>query len=135
MQPHVFVSHGSEDSWVANRIAQGIKGCGASTFLDETNIAKGDDFKKLIHKEIALCDELVALFTPWSANRTWVWVEIGAAWGQGKRVIAVLYGVSVKQLEESGGKGILEDINLVELNDFDNYLEELSVRTKENEDG
>ncbi len=89
--------------WVANRIAKDIRGCGASTFLDESNIAKGDNFKKLIHEEIALCDELVALFTPWSVNRSWVWVEIGAAWGQGKRVIAVLYGISVKELGDTGG--------------------------------
>lgn len=128
------MSHGTEDSWVANRIAQGIRECGASTFLDETNIAKGDDFKKLIHKEIAVCDELVALFTPWSAKRTWVWVEIGAAWGQGKRVVAVLYGMSVKELEDAGGKGILEDINLVNLNKFDEYLAELKLRAKGNED-
>lgn len=129
-QPHVFVSHGKEDAWVANRIAQGIRECGASTFLDETDIAKGDDFKKLIHREIEYSDELVALFTPWSLNRSWVWVEIGAAWGQGKRVVAILYGVSIKELESSGGMGILEDINLVELNKFDEYLSELKNRAR-----
>ncbi len=130
-QPHIFVSHGKKDMWVASSIAQHIKQCGASTFLDESNIAKGDDFKKLIHKEIAICDELVALFTPWSVARTWVWVEIGAAWGQGKRIVAVLYGITVQELEKAGGRGILEDINLVELNQFDDYLAELKSRSKE----
>jgi hypothetical protein len=47
--------------------------------LDETDISVGDDFKKIIVREIAACDELIALFTPTSASRNWVWVEIGAA--------------------------------------------------------
>jgi hypothetical protein len=107
------VSHGAEDSWVANRIAHGIRECGTSTFLDETNIAKGHDFKKLIHKEIAVCDELVALLTPRSAKHTWVWVETGAAWRQGKRVIIVLYGLSVSELEDAGGRGFWRTLTLL----------------------
>lgn len=125
----VFISHGKLDAWLAAQIGARVRSCGSSTFLDETDIAKGDDFKKRIHAEIACCSELVALFTPWSAQRFWVWVEVGAAWGQGKRVVAVLYGISVDELERLGGsKAILEDINIVELNDFEAYLVELTKR-------
>ncbi len=125
----VFISHGKGDAWVAAQIAARVRSCGSATFLDETDIAKGDDFKKRVHAEIGRCHELVALFTPWSAQRFWVWVEVGAAWGQGKRVVAVLYGVTVDDLERLGGsKAILEDINIVGLNDFDAYLQELSKR-------
>jgi hypothetical protein len=134
--PHVFVSHGKTDAWLAGRIAMAIRQEGASTFLDGTDIAKGDDFKVRIHKEVARCSELVALFTPWSSQRFWVWVEVGAAWGQGKRIVAVLYGISVQELETMGGsKAILEDINVVELNKFDDYLGELSRRVKEQNGG
>ena len=132
----VFVSHGKDDAWVANRIAREIEDCGASTFLDETNIAKGDDFKRAIHREIARCDELVALFTPWSAQRFWVWVEIGAAWGQSKRIVAILYGVTVSELEEMGGsRANLEDINILHINNFDDYLVELRRRLSEETHG
>jgi TIR domain len=125
----VFISHGKLDSWLASQIAARVRLCGSTTFLDETDIAKGDDFKKRIHAEIVKCSELVALFTPWSAQRFWVWVEVGAAWGQGKRVVAVLYGVTVDDLERLGGsKAILEDINIVQLNDFEAYLAELAQR-------
>jgi hypothetical protein len=131
LTPRVFISHGKVDSWVADRIARSVQECGASTFLDETDIAKGDDFKKLIHTEIAGCSELVALFTPWSAQRSWVWVEVGAAWGLGKRVVAVLYGITVAELEKLGGtRAILEDINIVDLNKFDDYLVELRKRVR-----
>jgi hypothetical protein len=121
---------------VADRIARDIRESGASTFLDETDIAKGDDFKTRIHAEIAACSELVALFTPWSAQRFWVWVEVGAAWGQRKRIVAVLYRISVPELERLGGsRAILEDINVLDLNNFDDYLGELRERVREGERG
>jgi hypothetical protein len=127
----VFVSHGKDDSWVAGRIAREIQSAGATTFLDETDIPKGDDFKTRIHSEIKACSELVALFTPWSAQRFWVWVEVGAAWGQGKRIIAILYQITVPELEKLGGsRAILEDINILELNGFDKYVDELRNRMK-----
>lgn len=126
----VFVSHGKEDTWVASQIASRIRSFGASPFLDEADIAKGDNFKRIIHAELSKCDELIALFTPWSAQRFWVWVEVGAAWAQNKRIIAVLYGVTIAELEKLGGsKAILEDINVVELNNFDGYFRELESRT------
>jgi hypothetical protein len=131
----VFISHGKADSWLANRIARDVQACGVSTFLDETDIAKGDDFKKTIHREIEACNELIAIFTPWSAQRFWVWVEVGAAWGQGKRIVAVLYGVTVPELEQLGGsRTILEDINILDLNRFDEYLSELRKRVRSDKD-
>jgi hypothetical protein len=125
---HVFVSHGKADSWVASQLALRIRECGPSTFLDETDIAKGDSFKKRIYEEIEKCTELIALFTPWSINRNWVWIEIGAAWGQGKRVLAVLYEVTESDLKDQGGTAILEDINLLELNRIDEYFNEVKER-------
>jgi hypothetical protein len=125
----VFVSHGSDDRWIAGQIAKCLQELGAQTFLDETSIPKGGNFKQIIHKEIALSDEVVALFTPWSAIRSWVWIEIGAAWGQNKPVVAVFYGMNVEDLEKSGqGKGMLEDINVLQLNEIDGYFGEAATR-------
>ncbi len=125
----VFVSHGSDDSWIAEQIAKCVRDLGADTFLDETSIPKGANFKQIIHREIALSSEVIALFTPWSAKRSWVWIEIGAAWGQDKPVVAVFYGMELGDLEESGqGKGMLEDINVLQLNDIERYLTQLASR-------
>ncbi len=132
----VFISHGKEDSWVASQLAHRAREAGAATFLDETDVSKGDNFKSVIHREIQLCNELLALFTPWSANRFWVWSEIGAVWGQGKRVVAVLYGLDVKDLEEVGGsKGVFEDINILRLNDVERYFIELNQRVMDSKNG
>ena len=125
----VFVSHGSDDKWIAGQIARRLGELGADTFLDETNIPKGANFKQIIHKEIALSDEVVALFTPWSAKRSWVWIEMGAAWGQNKPVVAVFHGMELNDLDQSGqGKGMLEDINALKLNDIEQYLVEVATR-------
>jgi hypothetical protein len=47
----VFVSHGGDDRWIAGQIAKCLRDLGADTFLDETCIPKGANFKQIIHKE------------------------------------------------------------------------------------
>ena len=43
----------------------------------------------------------------------------------------VLHGLTQSELEELGGsKAILEDINILELNNFDRYIDELKERVK-----
>lgn len=111
----IFISHGSQDIWLAGQIAKEIQGVGASTFLDETNIPKGcRDYKKTIRNEISESQELIAIFTPWSSMRSWLWIEIGAAWNREIPILAVFYGMQVNDLDETGqGKAILEDINII----------------------
>jgi hypothetical protein len=110
-------------------MARCIEECGAETFLDVNDIATGDDFKELIRAEIARSDELVALFTPFSRDRSWLWVEIGAAWFARKRIVAITYGMNMEDLErDGGGRAILTDMHHRSLNDFDPYLHELRER-------
>jgi hypothetical protein len=75
----VFISHSGDDIWVAEQIARGVEDCGATSFLDRRDIDAGDKFKERVHEEIAKCNELLALFTPWSRRRAWVRHEIGLA--------------------------------------------------------
>ena len=133
----VFVSHGMEDSWVARQIGRRIhEDCGANTFLDVDDVASGDNFKERIYSELREAQELVALFTPWSAERSWVWIEIGTAWIQGKRLLAVLHGLSVTDFEKlNGGKAVFEDLHILKLNDFHRYLTELNTRVSEANNG
>lgn len=129
----VFISHSAEDAWVAQQIGRRIReDCGAMTFLDVDDIAVGDNFMQRLHQELLSAQELVALFTPWSARRPWVWIEIGAAWVQKKRVVAVLYGLTIEQFEVvTEGKGIFEELHILQLNDFNRYLNELRSRVAE----
>jgi hypothetical protein len=124
----IVISHGSGDSYLATLLEERIQKCGAATFLDVTDIKKGDNFKAMIHEEIRSCQELIAILTPQSARRFWVWTEIGMAYSCKKRIIAVLSSISITELKEIGGSSILEDINVLDLNNFGQYLKELKDR-------
>jgi hypothetical protein len=129
----VFISHGSADLWLAGQLGKEVIAAGAIPFLDEANIPKGHPrFKDIIRSEINESRELIALFTPSSVFRSWVWIEIGAAWSREIPVLAVFYGMTVADLDTSGqGKAILEDANVIQLNDIDKYLRQLAIRTLE----
>lgn len=128
----VFVSHGSSDLWIAGQISKELQTLGASPFLDQTNIPKGSpNLNTIIRDEISLSRELIALFTPWSAIRSWVWIEIGIAWNREIPILAVFYGMEFDDLEKTGqGKAILEEINVLKLNDLDAYLKQLGSRVE-----
>lgn len=126
----VFVSHGSDDLWVAAQISKELRYLDVSPFLDQTDIPLGTpDFQKVIHNEISLAHELIALFTPWSALRSWVWIEIGAAWWRKIPILAVFYGMKLEDLDTSGqGRAVLEHTNNIQLDEFENYLFQLKER-------
>jgi hypothetical protein len=78
----------------------------------------------------------VVLLTPWSVDRNWVWVEIGAARALDLRIVPVLYRVSLEEIDrERGGKTFLGGKNVVEINDLDEYLLELAKRVREMRNG
>ena len=127
----VFLSHATQDSWIAGQMAALIRGVGGTTFLAEHDIPKGHpNFKNLIQEHLEASQELVALLTPSSVMRSWVWIEIGAAWISKKSILAVFYGMTLDDLDKSGqGKAILEVTNVIALDgEFDIYVDELSGR-------
>jgi TIR domain len=127
----VFVSHSGDDIWVAEQIARLIEDCGATAFLDRRDIAAGDDFRERIREEIPRRDELLALFTPWSRKRAWVRHEIGMADVLRKRVVCVFYKVAIADFDpQEDGIGPLEHLNVIQLNEFGKYLQDLRNRAK-----
>jgi hypothetical protein len=127
----VFVSHSGDDTWVAEQIARGIEICGAEAFLDRRDIAAGDNFKARIHEEIPKCNELVALFTPWSRRRAWVRHEIGMADILKKRIVCVFYKVTIADfLADEDGLGPLDGLNNIDINEMETYFKALRRRMK-----
>jgi hypothetical protein len=127
----VFVSHSGDDLWVAEQIARCIEESGSATFLDRRDIAAGDNFKQRINEEIPRCDELVALFTPWSRRRAWVRHEIGMADALRKRIVCVFYRISIADFDaDEDGRGPLDDLNVVDINVLGTYLKALSKRVR-----
>jgi TIR domain len=65
----VFVSHSSQDTWVAKQIAREIQARGAIAFLDEAQIDAGSDFEEDILEFLERAHDLVVLLTPWALDR------------------------------------------------------------------
>ncbi len=121
----VFISHSSEDQWIARQMARLIEERDLRTFFDEKDFQGGDLISESIKKKIQECDELLVLLSPHSSESDWVKYEIGAAWVLSKRIVAIVYYVSPEQMPDE-----LVQRKVIDLNAFDDYLEELAKRTK-----
>lgn len=127
----VFISHSSVDTWVARQLARAVEERGATCFLDEADMEYGDDFEDKILAAVRASQELLVLLTPWAIKRPYIWLEIGAVWGQGQRIVGVLYGLGVKELmTDEGTPALLKRITLVEINKLDEYFDQLAVRVE-----
>src|SRR5438105_10230613 len=91
-------------SWLSCIVAGGRWDGGITeVFIDVFDIGQGGEIAARNQTELSACDELVALLTPWSCERNWVWTEIGGAWSRGKHVVGVLYGLTLRELENDRG--------------------------------
>lgn len=69
----VFISHSSQDTWVARQIAREISLRGAQPFLDEADVDVGAEFEEDIREFLDKADELLVLFTPWALVQEYLW--------------------------------------------------------------
>lgn len=123
----VFVSHATADKWIARVLCEKLESIGATTFRDDRDIDGGDDIPEEIRRQIKRSKELVVLLTPKSVDRTWVKLEVGAAWGWSRnlRIVVVLYHVDVDPIPD-----MLKSKKAIHLNDLDGYLAEVERRVK-----
>ena len=127
----VFDSHSGDDIWVAEQIARCIEDHAATTFLDRRDIAAGDAFKDRIREEMQRCNEVLALFTPWSRRRAWVRHEIGMADVLRLRIVCVFYKVTIDDFRnDEDGLGPLDNLNIIDINALGGYFKALAKRTR-----
>jgi hypothetical protein len=123
----VFLSHATTDKWLAKTLCEKIEETGATTFRDDRDISGGDDIPEEIRKQIKLSKEIVVLLTPDSITRTWVAIEVGAAWALSERmrIVVVMCHVSVDPIPD-----MIKNRKAIPLNDFDHYLDQLTLRVR-----
>jgi hypothetical protein len=122
----VFLSHATADKWLAKTLCEKIEETGATTFRDDRDIAGGDDIPDEIRKNISQSRELLVLLSPESVDRPWVLLEVGAAWGRKiSRIVAILCHVRIDAIPS-----MLSSKKAIPLNEFDQYIAELSKRVK-----
>ncbi len=125
----VFISHASIDRWVAGQIAERLTAVGVEPYVDSSIVETGDQLDTELRAALSDADELIVLLTAAALERPYVWMEIGAAWIQRKRIIGILYGVTTSQLAgRDGTPAFLTGIVLRDINDLDRYLGELRQR-------
>ncbi len=101
---------------------------GADVIIDAYDLQTGDDVTERLSLLLGQAGELVVLFTPYSKNRAWVWMEVGVTRLNRKRVVPIFYGMVKRDPADTGGDGGLAGIVERQLNDFDTYLMEFSAR-------
>ncbi|MCI0560909.1 MAG: toll/interleukin-1 receptor domain-containing protein [Nitrososphaera sp.] len=127
----VFISHSSIDTWVVKQIAREIESCGAMPFLDEENIAVGEDFEERILDALDQARELLVLITPWSLDRLYVWAEIGAAWGRRIPIIGVLHGITAADVQSNVRVPLFfKRRDFIDINEIDTYFDQLRLRVE-----
>jgi hypothetical protein len=131
----VFISHGSADAFVAGAIRDKLVAAGVSTFLDDTDISVGSNFRDAILENIQACSELAVLLTPTSINRAWVFAEVGIATDRARPVVGIVYGVSMEELTARGAISLIGDTRVVDLNNVDEYVTAVAERASKHVGG
>lgn len=118
----VFISHSSKDTWIARIMAEKVTALGAEAWLDVKDLEGGDMVTSKILEGLDSCQEAVVLVSPNSVGSQWVVFEIGAVWGQHKRITPILNNVSFEAIAP------LKEVKAIDLNEFDRFLAELGKR-------
>ena len=125
----VFISHSTKDRWIARQIAYLLEKRGSefgvTTFLDERDILVGDSIPDAIRKCFRNCNEFLVLLSRNSIDRPWVLIEISAAWGHSKRIVAVIDKVTPEEMPE-----IMLPYKGIDLNDLDEYIDQMLDRVR-----
>lgn len=124
----VFLSHAHKDRWIAKQCARLIEEADkprVEVFVDEKDIEGGQSIPDSVLSGIENCDEFVVLLSPYSKERPWVLIEMGAAWGLRKPIIAIIDKIGPREMPD-----IIHPSKAIDLNDFDQYIDQLLKRAK-----
>jgi hypothetical protein len=126
----VFISH-SGDIWIAQKVAEEIRSCGAQTFIAEVDLQVGDNIDGDIFsllKSGKVC-EVVLLLSPRALASLNVGVEVGAANIRDIPVRVLVYGQGVDEADKHPKlPKFLRQTAMVHLDDSEKYFNELKGR-------
>lgn len=103
-KPTLFISHASSDAEFANSVKQEIEKVfanGVSVFCTSSPgaIPVGVDWLSDIEKKLGSTQAVIAIITPISIERPWVWFEIGATWSKGRSGDCRIYPLCAPEIE------------------------------------
>src|SRR5450755_1774448 len=86
-----FISYSRNDSAFALRLAGDLKAAGASVWLDQLDIRRGDRWDQAVEDALNHCTRMLVILSPASVNSTNVMDEVSFALEEGKAVIPILF--------------------------------------------
>ena len=89
MSGHIFVSHGSEDSEEANRLAAFIEAKGAKVWIAPRDVRPGQDYSEQLQEAIEQAAAFVVLITDKANRSPYVRAETEMAFSTGKPIFPV----------------------------------------------
>jgi len=105
-KPTLFISHATSDGEFANAVKQEIEKVfanGINVFCTSSPgaISIGVDWLSDIEQKLGVAQAVIAIITPVSIERPWLWFEIGATWSKGRSGDCKIYPVCAPEIELS----------------------------------
>lgn len=105
-KPTLFISHATSDGEFANAVKQEIEKVfanGISVFCTSSPgaISVGVDWLSDIEQKLGVAQAVIAIVTPVSIERPWLWFEIGATWSKGRSGDCKIYPLCAAEIELS----------------------------------
>lgn len=103
-KPTLFISHASSDAEFSNAVKQEIEKVFAndvSVFCTSSpgTIPVGVDWLSDIEEKLGVARAVIAIVTPVSIERPWLWFEIGATWSKGRSGDCRIYPLCAPEIE------------------------------------
>ncbi|SRR5579875_4207481 len=86
----VFISHSAKDSEWARSFAEALKQRGVSVWFDEFDVQPGESWREALEAGLRDSDVLVTLLDAEPSSKPYLFFELGAAIGMGKRVVSIV---------------------------------------------
>jgi len=123
MSYKIFISAAQEDRDIVQDLSRRLRNAADGVRLLEPEHAAGGDFSKAILKSIEEADEVIPLVTRKSLTSRWLFLEIGAALSQHKRVTPVVLGLEPEDLPP-----MVREIHYVKYPEVGAYLPQVAKR-------
>jgi hypothetical protein len=103
-KPALFISHATSDGDFAVAVKREIEKVfanGISVFCTSSpgTIPVGTDWLSDIEDKLGRAQAVVAIVTPVSVERPWLWFEIGATWGKGRTGDCKIYPLCAPEID------------------------------------
>ena len=122
MAYNVFISSSQGDRGVAHDLAERLREAGADV-SEVHQSAVPEDPVKTMSSRLRKADEVFVIVSDKSLNSPYVLFEMGAAWGQHKKVTPVVVGVEDPDLPP-----VVKQMNYVKYSNLGGYLSDLKKK-------